>query len=312
MKQLPMYRAEIRFQEVWRDPRRLFGYAYPYFLLVLIALGYLYIQRLTDAEKNSVAPVVFADTTSRVLDIPYQTPQTVPPLDVMAAAVPTRESIARGREVFRANCSSCHGDNGMGDGPAGLNLTPKPRNFHSASGWTNGAKVTAIYQTLHEGIVRNGMPSFSYLSPQDRFAVTHFVRSLNPTPPPDVEADLALLENTFHFSKGFVLPGQVPISVASTRVEKEAEPLVARVMRNSTGAWVTADDEAARLLRTVVADPHRVFAAFPPDSLAKGSLTRFIQRVAADPMAVGFRATVLQLGPEQWKTVFSQLAIESK
>jgi len=47
----------------------------------------------------------------------------------------------------------------------GLSLTVKPRNFHSLGGWTNGSKVSEIYKTLQEGIVRNGMAAYNYLPP---------------------------------------------------------------------------------------------------------------------------------------------------
>lgn len=34
------------------------------------------------------------------------------------------ESLARGAEIYTVNCASCHGDGGMGDGPAGKVLDP--------------------------------------------------------------------------------------------------------------------------------------------------------------------------------------------
>lgn len=38
----------------------------------------------------------------------------------------TPASIARGKNLYAANCASCHGATGAGDGPAGAGLTPKP------------------------------------------------------------------------------------------------------------------------------------------------------------------------------------------
>lgn len=35
-------------------------------------------------------------------------------------------SITRGGEIYATNCASCHGDGGMGDGPAAANLDPAP------------------------------------------------------------------------------------------------------------------------------------------------------------------------------------------
>ena len=37
-----------------------------------------------------------------------------------------KASIARGKKVYAANCASCHGPRGKGDGPAGQALKPKP------------------------------------------------------------------------------------------------------------------------------------------------------------------------------------------
>lgn len=39
------------------------------------------------------------------------------------------EAVAGGAELFKVNCSSCHGSSGHGDGPAAASLTPRPRNL---------------------------------------------------------------------------------------------------------------------------------------------------------------------------------------
>jgi mono/diheme cytochrome c family protein len=36
------------------------------------------------------------------------------------------ESLARGAAIYAEQCASCHGDGGMGDGPAGEALDPQP------------------------------------------------------------------------------------------------------------------------------------------------------------------------------------------
>jgi high-affinity iron transporter len=39
------------------------------------------------------------------------------------------DAAATGAEVYKVNCSACHGEQGHGDGPAGAALNPAPKNL---------------------------------------------------------------------------------------------------------------------------------------------------------------------------------------
>jgi hypothetical protein len=146
MENKPDLKAEIDFKDLLRMPSKLFGYSYIYFIVILGGLGYLYVDNLTVIGKNSVSPVVLKDSSSFIQDIALQIPQVLQPVDIMKVSVPTPNLLQKGKELFQANCSSCHGDNGEGNGSAAATLNPKPRNFRSLQGWTNGPNHVPVVQ----------------------------------------------------------------------------------------------------------------------------------------------------------------------
>lgn len=52
--------------------------------------------------------------------------------------------------IWQQRCSTCHGPNGKGDGPAGAALTPKPRDFTSAE-WQASVTDEKIQKVILEG-----------------------------------------------------------------------------------------------------------------------------------------------------------------
>jgi mono/diheme cytochrome c family protein len=50
-------------------------------------------------------------------------------LFLLPSAVLAAGDAAAGKATFSANCASCHGETGKGDGPVGAALQPPPRDF---------------------------------------------------------------------------------------------------------------------------------------------------------------------------------------
>jgi high-affinity iron transporter len=103
--------------------------------------------------------------------------------DALLAAYPIATAplvppdLARGAQVYATTCAGCHGADGHGDGPAGVQLQPRPVDFTDR---TRAAErsVLSLYQAVAHGIPGTAMPGFPQLSPADRWAVAFYAGSL--------------------------------------------------------------------------------------------------------------------------------------
>lgn len=108
--------------------------------------------------------------------------------DISQNITSTPDLIAKGKTIFTSNCTSCHGAEGKGDGPAAAAFNPKPRNF-TAEKFKQGSSPSATFYTVTNGL--GSMPSFASLPVAERFAVIHYVLSLSPNIEKDSAATLA-------------------------------------------------------------------------------------------------------------------------
>jgi len=100
-------------------------------------------------------------------------------------------SVARGRAVFTdtsgANCASCHGTTGIGDGPSatefrdGWGYPIAPRDLTTGV-FRAGSEPADLYRSIMTGINGTPMPSYSSsIPPEDIWALVHFIQSLGPS-----------------------------------------------------------------------------------------------------------------------------------
>jgi mono/diheme cytochrome c family protein len=101
-------------------------------------------------------------------------PATVDSMSSVANPTPiSAASLANGRKYFQINCAVCHGDKGMGDGPAakygmpGINIT---------SALTQGRTDGYIFGMIRNG--RGAMPPYNRIEEMDRWDVVNYVRAL--------------------------------------------------------------------------------------------------------------------------------------
>ena len=84
----------------------------------------------------------------------------------------------KGRLQFVQLCVPCHGDQGKGDGIAGIELNPKPGDLSSAK--VQGQKDGALFWKISKG--RGAMAAYEkQLTAVQRWALVHYIRHLAAT-----------------------------------------------------------------------------------------------------------------------------------
>jgi cytochrome c oxidase cbb3-type subunit 3 len=82
--------------------------------------------------------------------------------------------LTEGKNIFKTNCSACHGQNG--EGTVGPNLTDDY--------WIHGGDIQSIFKTIKYGVVEKGMKSWQTdISPSQMAQVSSYIKSLNGTNP---------------------------------------------------------------------------------------------------------------------------------
>lgn len=86
-------------------------------------------------------------------------------LTLLACSAPTMPETPEGRAFFSANCVSCHGGAGRGDGPLAAGLEKKPTDLTQLARSNGGAFPTAralsyIYGDPEQGHLARVMPQF--------------------------------------------------------------------------------------------------------------------------------------------------------
>ena len=89
-----------------------------------------------------------------------------------------------GKKVYDQHCAACHATNGDGNGPASVWLYPRPRNFSAGQFKIKSTPGQALptdedlLQSITRGLPGSSMPSFAYLTEQERRDVVQYVKHL--------------------------------------------------------------------------------------------------------------------------------------
>jgi high-affinity iron transporter len=115
-------------------------------------------------------------------------------LDELPAQTP---SLARGAEVYQANCAGCHGAVGRGDGPEAAGLDPPPANLADGAA-LGGVSPLDYFRRISIGTAGTAMPAFEGRLPaEDRWAVALYASVLRlPAPRGEVPSSLRSFATT--------------------------------------------------------------------------------------------------------------------
>ncbi|WP_444929643.1 cytochrome c/FTR1 family iron permease [Microbulbifer sp. SSSA002] len=86
-------------------------------------------------------------------------------------------SLDESRAIYQAQCVTCHGIEGKGDGPLAAQLEPAPTNFHELERAENRS-LLGLYDAISNGIDGTAMTAFKNLNEQQRWSLAFYVGGL--------------------------------------------------------------------------------------------------------------------------------------
>lgn len=297
----------LELNKKWDVFLRGYGVLYILVLAFMVVLGWEYLNNLEyfARTKFNAFPVQGVDTAVKS-DLPLVKGNVTSPINLSEQIIPTSERVTKGKTLFETNCVSCHGTEGKGDGVAGKNLNPPPRNFHQLTGWTNGPEFSKMYKTLQEGIISRGMASYSNLSPEDRIALIHYIRTFAEYPK-ITDVEVKEVDKTYGLSSGIKHPNQIPTSLAVEKMIAEVSDKqykidsIVNILRND-------NSEAAKIVRRFSNDINKFVVSLFHYPQWNENETNFVNFIIVEPKSKGIRAgIVITLTKPELSMVFNYL-----
>lgn len=286
-----------------------YGLFYVVIILIIVVVGYSYLGKLEAFSKGDLIPPTLAvDTTAKTgADLPVVKGTTTAPVDLVKEVVSTPDKVALGKTSFDANCVSCHGKEGKGDGVAGKTLNPPPRNFTVLTGWTNGTAFSGMYKTLQEGITARGMAAYNNLLPEERINLILYIRTLVPGYPAIDQKEISTVDAAYSLSKGFKLPNQIPVKMAEDKVLEETKAITDKIENITKTVLNDKNEKGAAIFGKMSFDIKRSVTALAGYTKWNENETAFVKFVSVNPVAKGFNVSQTGVTSEEWGIVFQYL-----
>ena len=190
-----------------------------------------------------------------------------------ALELPTRAlDVAAGRALYAQNCASCHGAQGLGDGPAARGMTPPPPPLGDAAAMADRTPAL-VFRVISVGIA--GTPMIAWgdrLTADQRWDIVGYLHSLRATDAQRLEGE-GLYARSCLACHGATGAADGPAAASLTRLPPDI----------GTFAWQAERSDAA--LATVVRDGI-AGTAMPPsqglDAKQLASIVAHLRGVAAE------------------------------
>jgi mono/diheme cytochrome c family protein len=149
------------------------------------------------------------------------------PNDEQQAGPPKHEvrrqagSVTNGKVLYGKYCSTCHGVDGKGVGPASVYLLPKPRDFTQGIFKFQSTPVGSLptdqdlQRTILKGMPGSGMPSWDRLSDSERTDLIEYVKTFSPRFQSEKPAEAISIPSEPQSSPKVVKEGKAVFALAS-------------------------------------------------------------------------------------------------
>ena len=141
------------------------------------------------------------------------------------------------------------------------------------------------------------------MPPEERFALIHYIRSFGENQPQDSEEDLRQLDAAYELSKGMNVKGQIPIKKAMAIAVKESKTRSIEIEQTKK-LFEESAAEGAIILRRTANDETKVLTTLLQNKKSMTGLNELIKVVTADPLHLGFKASVTNLSASEWSEMY--------
>lgn len=284
------FETEIDFKKLIKSPSRLFGWYFVYFTVLILLLGIYFVKNVDKISLNNV-PAIYTDSLSLRPNVENKMGGMMPAVDLALISNPTNEFIEKGKKLFQTNCSSCHGNEGKGDGVAAAALEPKPRNLHQIDGWKNGREFKNLFLTLQKGIAGSGMVAYDFIPVSDRIAIIQYIRTFENYPVVSLE-EINEIDNTYQLSKGKFSPNNIPLEKAAEKIIAENKIDDEKIKLANENINLYPNKNITDLFFNSVISKEKVFSIFSKVYLNKNDVSSWIEGLSKNPVEHGFSAKV--------------------